>query len=55
MLICENDTVDYFKTVLHMAADLGTDTHLFVTVLRLGDSEVTFSVFESSCHQLLPV
>jgi len=30
-------------------------THLFVEVLRPGDSEVTFSVFESSCHLLLPV
>jgi len=25
--------------------------HLFVKVPRPGDSEVTFSVFESSCHQ----
>jgi len=36
--------------------DLGT--HLFVKVPRPGDSEVTFSVFESSCsscHLLLPV
>jgi len=29
--------------------------HLFVTVPRPGDSEGTFSVFESSCHLLLPV
>jgi len=34
---------------------LGLGTHLFVMVPRLGDSEVTFSVFESSCHLLLPV
>jgi len=26
-----------------------------VKVPRPGDSEVTFSVFESSCYQLLPV
>jgi len=30
-------------------------SHLFVKVPRLGDSEGTFSVFESSCHLLLPV
>jgi len=30
-------------------------THLFVKVSRPGDSEVTFAVFESSCHLLLPV
>jgi len=29
--------------------------HLFVKVLRPGDSEVTFSVFELSCHLLLSV
>jgi len=41
---------------------LGLDTYylslgtcLFVKVLRPGDSEGTFSVFESSCHLLLPV
>jgi len=34
---------------------LGLGTHLFVKVPRPGDSEVTFSVFETSCHQLLPV
>jgi len=28
----------------------GLETHLFVKVSRPGDSEVTFSVFESSCH-----
>jgi len=32
---------------------LGLGTHLFVKVPRPGDSEVTFSVFESSCHLLL--
>jgi len=32
---------------------LGLGTHLFVQVPRPGDSEVTFSVFESSCHLLL--
>jgi len=30
------------------AQTLGLGTHLFVKVLRLGDSEVTFSVFESN-------
>jgi len=30
-------------------------THLFVKVPRPGDSDVTFSVFELSCHLLLPV
>jgi len=30
----------------------GLGTHLFVKV-PLGDSEVTFSAFESSCHLLL--
>jgi len=29
---------------------LGLGTHLFVKVPRPGDNEVTFSVFESSCH-----
>jgi len=29
--------------------------HLFVKVLRPGDRKGTFSVFESSCHLLLPV
>jgi len=33
----------------------GLGTHLFVKVPRPGDSEVTFSVFESNCHLLLPV
>jgi len=33
----------------------GLGTHLFVKVPRPGDSEVTFSLFESSCHLLLPV
>jgi len=30
---------------------VGLGTHLFVKVPRPGDSEVTFSVFESSCRQ----
>jgi len=34
---------------------LGLGPHLFVKVPRPGDSEVTFAVFESSCHLLLPV
>jgi len=33
----------------------GLGSHLFVKVPRPGDSEVTFVVFESSCHLLLPV
>jgi len=35
--------------------EIGIGTHLFVKVPRPGDSEVTFSVFESRCHLLLPV
>jgi len=31
-------------------ATVGLGTHLFVKVSRPRDSEVTFSVFESSCH-----
>jgi len=34
---------------------LGLGTHYFVKVPRPGDSEVIFSIFESSCHLLLPV
>jgi len=34
---------------------LGLGTHLCVKILRPGESDVTFSVFESSCHLLLPV
>jgi len=34
---------------------LGLATHLFVKVARPEVSEGTFSVFESSCHLLLPV
>jgi len=29
--------------------------HLFVKLLRPEDSEVILSVFEASCHQLLPI
>jgi len=36
-------------------AKLCLGTHLFAKVLRPGDSQGTFSVFESSCHMLLPV
>jgi len=32
---------------------IGIGAHLFVKVPRPGDSEVIFSVFESSCHLLL--
>jgi len=34
---------------------LGLGTHLFAKVPWPGDSKVSFSVFESSCHLLLPV
>jgi len=34
---------------------LGIGTHLFVKVPRPGESEVTFLIFESTCHLLLPV
>jgi len=34
---------------------LGLSTHLFVKIPQPGDSEVTVSVFESSCDLLLPV
>jgi len=33
----------------------GLGIHLFIKVPRPGDSEVAFSVFESSFHLLLPV
>jgi len=36
-------------------AGISSGTHLFINVPRPGDSEGTFSVFESSCHLLLPV
>jgi len=36
-------------------ARLGLGTYLFVKAPRPGNSEVTFSVLESSCHLLLPV
>jgi len=41
------------NTLLGLGKALGT--HLSVKVLRPGDSEVSFSVFESSCYLLLPV
>jgi len=34
---------------------LGLGTHLFVKLPRPGNSEVNFSVFESSCHLLTSV
>jgi len=33
----------------------GLGSHLFVKVPRPGDSKVTVSVFESSCHSSLPL
>jgi len=38
------------RAFLALGLGLGIGTHLFVKVLRPGDSEVTFSVIESSCH-----
>jgi len=38
-----------------VSRNLGLGTHLFVKVPRPGDSKMTFLVFESSCHLLLPV
>jgi len=43
---------DYLSNI---SSGISTGTHLFVKVHRPGDSEVTFSVFELSCHLLLPV
>jgi len=41
-----------FELSLLLTKFYGLDTHLFVKVPRPGDSEVTFSVFESRCHLL---
>jgi len=41
----------FFSPTFVKGLDLGT--HLFVKAPRPGDSEVTFSVFGSSCHLLL--
>jgi len=38
-----------------MGSTGGLGTHLFVKVPQPEDSEGNFSVFESSCHLLLPV
>jgi len=38
-----------------LALGLGTGTHLVIKAPRPEDSEGMFSVFESSCHMLLPV
>jgi len=43
-------TVFVYPIVIHLVL-----AHLFVKVPRPGDSEGAFSVFESSCHLLLPV
>jgi len=40
---------------MFMPTPLDLGTHLFVKVPRSGDSEVAISVFELSCHLLLPV
>jgi len=39
----------------HLFVKVPRPTPLFVKVPRPGDSEETFSVFESSCHLLQPV
>jgi len=48
--------VNYFKP-LKWYLDYLLNAHSFVKVSRPrpGDSEVTFSVFESNCNLLLPV
>jgi len=46
---------DFRVTVRNKIKDLSLGTHLFVKVLRPGDSYGTFSVIESSCHLLIPV
>jgi len=40
---------------IYIQKEEGLGTYVFVKVPRLGDSEETFSVFESSCYMLLPV
>jgi len=50
----------HFATIFHFGlcsfVDVGgSKTLALVKVPRPGDSEVTFSVFESSCHLLLPI
>jgi len=44
-----------FVSSFSLYTSLGLGTHLFDKVPRPGDSAVTFEVFESSCHLLLPV
>jgi len=43
-------TLHGFQAGLRSYTVIGLGSHLFVKVPRPGDSEVTFSVFESSCH-----
>jgi len=47
----------FYCTLLEtfLLTSVGLDTHLFVKVPRSGESEGNFSVFESTCHLLLPV
>jgi len=52
-----NVICDEIVKIFHMKTAIfrfGLGTYLFVKVPRIGESEVTFSVFESSCHLLLP-
>jgi len=47
--------LQFFQQIRIFKLILGLGPNLFVKVPRPGDSEGTFSVFESSCHLLLPV
>jgi len=56
---CLDDPIKPRHSFLHFILGLGLGTglgiHSFVKVPRPGNSKVTFSVFELSCHLLLPV
>jgi len=45
-----SDGTQSFRRQEGLDAGVGLGTHLFVKVPRPGDSEVTFLVFELSCH-----
>jgi len=45
----------YNREISSFSLVIGLGTRLFVKVPRPEDSEGTFSVFELSCHLLLPV
>jgi len=44
-----------FEFITYYTVRLGLGTHSLVKAPRLGDSEVTPLVLESSCHPLPPV